>query len=160
MKQLTCKFTMIIFSGLFLASNAWAGFDITRMTTVVDDQSGSYTVTKSGRLEEGQFTGTSLTEFNNFQPGKGDQEASLTGVVAKQITLGNGQLTTLADGDFLLESIGGSWDVSFSGLNIMADDQGVELKGVVTVNDDAYDAADLPTEVAAVLRRVFWLTRR
>ncbi|WP_223787107.1 hypothetical protein [Marinicella meishanensis] len=160
MKILTSKFTLVILSGLFLASSAWAGFDITRMTTVVDDQSGSYTVTKSGRLEAGQFTGTSLTEFNDFHPGDGDQEASLTGVVSKQTSRGNGQISTTADGAFVLASISGSMDVSFTGLNIMADDQGVELKGAVTVNDTTYDAAELPDGVAAVLRRVFWLTRR
>ena len=37
---------------------------------------------------------------------------------------------------------------------------GVVLTGTVEVNDETYDAADLPEAVAGLLRRVFWLTRR
>ncbi len=160
MKFNTIKATLVICSSLFVATASMAGFDITRMTTVVDDLSGSYTVTKSGRLEEAQFTGNSLTEFNQFHPGNGENEAAINGVISKQTSRGGGKLSTTADGAFNLESLNGLWDVSFTGLAIQASDAGVELSGAVEVNGETYDAADLPDDVAGLLRRVFWLTRR
>lgn len=154
------KTTLIMAFTLVVSIPAMAGFDITRMTTVVDDLSGSYTVSKSGRLEDLQFTGTSLTEFNQFHPGRGENEATLTGVISKQTSRGDGKLTTTSDGAFTMESLVGTWEVSFTGLLVEASDAGVELSGSVEVNGDLYDAADLPEGVAILMRRVFWLTRR
>lgn len=159
MKLHTTKLTIIIL-GLLLAVTSWAGFDITRMTTVVDDLSGSYTVTKDGRLNEGQFTGTRVTEFNSFHPGVGENEAVISGLISKSINRGAGQINTLANGGVTLTSQNGEWDVSFTDLDIQVSDNGAELTGTVAVNGDSYDAADLPDDVAYVLRRVFWLTRR
>lgn len=152
--------TLITISGLFLVSSSIAGFDITRMTTVVDDLSGSYTVTKSGRMDEGQFAGTSVTEFNSFHPGSGENEAVISGVISKSTQRGEGQRSTVADGSFALSSTKGDLEVSFTGLNIQVSEDGVELAGSIEVNEDTYDAADLPEAVAMVLRRVFWLTRK
>ena len=160
MKLKHIKMTLMVGASIFIATHSMAGFDITRMTTVVDDLSGSYTVTKSGRLEDAQFTGSSLTEFNQFHPRQGKNEAALSGVISKQISRGDGQLNTSSDGAFVLESQAGVWDVSFTGLSVQVSEAGVELTGSVVVNEDTYDAADLPEGVAAVLRRVFWLTRR
>ncbi len=160
MKLNTIKSTLVICSSLFLATASMAGFDITRMTTVVDDLSGSYTVSKNGRLDDMQFSGASLTEFNQFHPGSGENEATINGVISKDTSRGNGQLTTTSDGAFTLESKEGLWDVSFSGLLIQASDSGVEMSGTVEVNGEAFDAADLPDNVGKLLRRVFWLTRR
>ncbi len=160
MKLNTIKATLVICSSLFIATASMAGFDITRMTTVVDDLSGSYTVSKSGRLDDMQFTGTSLTEFNQFHPGSGENDATINGVISKDSSRGDGQLTTSSDGAFTLESKEGVWDVSFSGLLIQASDAGVEMSGSVDVNGETYDAAELPENVAKLLRRVFWLTRR
>lgn len=160
MKLNTLKTTLVICSSLFIATASWAGFDITRMTTVVDDLSGSYTVTKSGRLNDMQFSGTSLTEFNQFHPVSAENEATINGVISKETNRGDGQKTTTSDGSFTLESTEGLWDVSFSGLLIQASEAGVELSGSVDVNGELYDAAELPEEVARLLRRVFWLTRR
>lgn len=152
--------TFLTLGSLFLASSAMAGFDITRMTTVVDDLSGSYTVTKSGRMDEGQFAGSSVTEFNSFHPGSGENEAVISGVISKNIQRGEGQSNIVADGSFTLSSTKGDLEVSFTGLNIQVSEDGVELAGSIEVNEDTYDAADLPEAVAMVLRRVFWLTRR
>ncbi len=158
LKKLTS--TVVLAATLLISSQAMAEFDITRMTTVVDDLSGSYTVTKSGRLADSQFTGTSLTEFNQFHPGQGDNEATISGMISKQTTRGDGELNTTSSGDFNLASINGSWDVSFTDLSIQASEIGVELSGSVMVNDETYDAAELPEGVSRMLRRVFWLTRR
>ncbi len=152
--------TVVLAATLLISSQAMAEFDITRMTTVVDDLYPSYTVTKSGRLEDSQFTGTSLTEFNQFHPGQGDNEASISGVISKQTSRGDGKINTTSSGNFELESINGSWNVSFTDLSILASEIGVELTGSVMVNDETYDAAELPEGVARMLRRVFWLTRR
>lgn len=159
MKLHTTKLTIIIL-GLLMAVTSWAGFDITRMTTVVDDHSGSYTVTKDGRINEGQFTGTSVTEFNSFYPGVGENEAVISGLISKSINRGAGQINTLANGDFTLTSLNGDWEVSFADLSVQVSENSAELTGTVEVNGDSYDAADLPDDVAYVLRRVFWLTRR
>ena len=160
MKLAHLKMTLMVGASLIISSHVMAGFDITRMTTVVDDLSGSYTVTKSGRLSDSQFSGTSLTEFNNFHPGQGENEATLSGVISKQTSRGDGQMNTTSDGAFVLESLNGLWDVSFTGLAVQVSEEGVELSGSVVVNEDTYDAAELPEGVAGVLRRVFWLTRR
>jgi hypothetical protein len=159
MKHLTSKITIIITS-MLLAASSWAGFDITRMTTVVDDLSGSYTVTKSGRLDEGQFTGSSVTEFNSFHPGKGENEAVISGVVSKNVSRAEGEINTSADGSFTLNSLKGDWEISFNGLSIAVTEEGVVLSGAVDANGDTYDVNDLPDAVAFILRRVFWLTRR
>jgi hypothetical protein len=160
MKLKHIKKTLLIAAGMVISSHSLAGFDITNMTTVVDDLSGSYTVTKSGRLADSQFTGTSLTEFNQFHPGQGEKEATLSGLISKQTSRGEGQLNTSSEGAFVLETIDGVWDVSFTGLTVQASESGVDISGSVVVNEETYDAADLPEGVAAVLRRVFWLTRR
>ncbi|MGJ8662753.1 MAG: hypothetical protein ACSHWU_03835 [Marinicella sp.] len=160
MKLQHLKTTLIMGFSLIVSMPSVAGFDITRMTTVVDDLSGSYTVTKNGRLDDLLFTGTSITEFNQFHPGQGEHEATISGVILKQTSRGDGQLSTLADGAFMLESLEGLWDVSFTDLSVQASDAGVELSGSVMVNEDSYDAAELPEGVARLLRKVFWLTRR
>ena len=144
----------------FIASSAMAGFDITRMTTVVDDFSGSYTVTKSGRIDDGVFTGTSLTEFNQFHPGIADSEPTLTGVIATSVTRSEGLLTTISDGEFNLQRAESTLRVSFENLVVSISEGEVSLVGTVSVNDETIDANELPDLLAAVLRRVFWLTRR
>ncbi len=154
------KLKLMTVASLLIANQSMAGFDITRMTTVVDDLSGSYTVSKSGRLNDLQFDGTSLTEFNNFHPGLGDNETAITGTVNKQTSRSIGLISTTADGDFNIESNNGAWDVSFSGLVIEIIDFDVELTGSVLVNGENYDAGGLPAVVARTLSRVFWLTRR
>jgi len=153
---------MILMVGvsLFISTQSLAEFDISRMTTVVDDFSGSYTVTKSGRLNESQFSGTSLTEFNDFHPGAGENEATVSGFISKQTNRSAGLLNTTAEGGFAIESNNGIWDVSFTGLIIEFSDSSAEIIGSVTVNGDVFDVGDLPAGVAKTLRRVFWLTRR
>ena len=64
MKAKILKISLIICSWLLVSSAVQAGFDLTRMTTVVDDLSGSYTVSKNGRLDDMQFTGTSQNSIN------------------------------------------------------------------------------------------------
>ena len=160
MKAKILKISLIICSWLLVSSAVQAGFDLTRMTTVVDDLSGSYTVSKNGRLDDMQFTGTSLTEFNQFHPRNEDPEAYIDGVISKVISRGNGSISTQSDGAFQVVSATDQWDVSFTGLHVNADDQGVELTGEITVNDETFDAAKLPEGLAIMLRRVFWLTRR
>lgn len=152
--------TLLASIGFLWGSAGFAGFDITRMTTVVDDLSGSYTVTKNGRLDEGQFSGTSVTEFNSFHPGAGENEAVISGVITKTSSGGAGKVNTTADGSFTLNSPVADWEVSFTGLQINVSEDGVSLEGSIEVNGDLFDAADLPEAVARVLRRVFWLTRR
>ena len=154
------KMTILAGVSLFITTQSMAGFDVTRMTTVVDDLSGSYTVTKSGRLADSQFSGTSMTEFNQFHPGQGDKEATITGFISKQTSRGDGQISTTSEGAFLVESLDGVWDVSFADLAVQASDSGVELSGTIEVNEESYDAIDLPSNLATLLRRVFWLTRR
>jgi hypothetical protein len=154
------KLSLIITCSVLFSASAMAGLDITRMTTVVDDLAGSYTVTKSGRLEDQSFTGTSLTEFNQFHPAANENGAAITGVISKTVSRGDGQLNTTSDGSFTVNSDDKSWAVSFTGLNVQADADGVVLTGAVEVNGESYDAADLPEAVAGLLRRVFWLTRR
>lgn len=160
MNPKTLKMTIITAFSLLLSATAMAGFDITRMTTVVDDLSGSYTVSKSGRLENMTFSGTTLTEFNNFHPAANDSNAALSGVISKTISRGEGQMNTTADGAFTVTGDENTWQVSFTGLQIHADGDGVDLSGEVEVNGQTHDAADLPEALAGLLRRVFWLTRR
>jgi hypothetical protein len=154
------KLSLIITCSVLISASAMAGLDITRMTTVVDDLAGSYTVTKSGRLENQSFTGTSLTEFNQFHPAASDSNASITGVISKTVSRGGGELNTTSDGSFTVAGDENSWAVAFTGLNVQADADGVVLSGTVEVNGENYDAADLPEALAGLLRRVFWLTRR
>lgn len=160
MKSIYLKAGLIITANVMMVTPIWAGFDVTRMTTVVDDVSGSYTVTKSGRLDDQQFTGTSLTEFNQFHPGSGDKEANISGVISKQTSRGGGHLNTVSDGNFMLHTVENIWSVEFEGLQVAADEDGVELTGDVLINTESYDVNALPDGVAQLLRRVFWLTRR
>ncbi len=102
-KNTSIMSTILLLATFFLVSSAMAGFDITRMTTIVDDLSGSYTVTKSGRIDAGEFTGTALTEFNNFHPGMAENEATLNGVIAKSVVRSEGLKVTIADGEFSLQ---------------------------------------------------------
>lgn len=157
--MLILKNKAVLITMMLISNMAWAGFDVTRMTTVVDDNNGSYTVTTSGRLTEGQYSGNSVTEFNQFNPG-GENEASINGIINKQNNRMAGQLSVLADGDFTVSSAKGDWDVMFTALSVSASEAGVSLTGTVTVNKESYDASDLPENVAVLLRRVFWLTRR
>ncbi len=151
---------LMIWATALLAGPAVAGFDITRMTTVVDDLGGSYTVTKSGRLADAQFSGTSLTEFTNFHPGSGEQQATLNGTLSKTVSRSEQQRSTLSDGAFTLTTADDAWDVSFVNLSVVVTEAGVELAGEVTVNEETFVASELPDVVGFILRRVFWLTRR
>jgi len=160
MKINTLRTVLILSSSLLFTSVSMAGFDITRMTTVVDDLSGSYTINKSGRMNEGAFAGTSLTEFHQFHPNKDDNDVTIDGVISKQVDLDAGQYSTLSNGSFTLESVDDSWGVSFTGLIVEAGETGVKLTGSVVVNDESFEASQLPVVVAKILRRIFWLTRR
>ena len=112
------KLSLIITCSVLFSATAMAGFDITRMTTVVDDLAGSYTVTKSGRLENQNFSGTTLTEFNQFHPAANENGASITGVISKTVSRGDGQRNTTSDGNFTVIGDEDSWAVSFTGLNV------------------------------------------
>ncbi len=160
MKQRNYKLALMVWATVVLSGPAMAGFNITRMTTVVDDLSGSYTVTKSGRLEDAQFSGTTLTEFNGFHPGSGENEATLNGTIAKTVSRSEGLYSTLSDGSFNLTSLDNDWDVSFEALSVVITEEGVDLSGDVVVNQETYAVEELPTGLAKLLRRVFWLTRR
>ncbi|MCX7552928.1 hypothetical protein OS175_03465 [Marinicella sp. S1101] len=151
--------TLLLLTILLSSGSALAGFDVTRMTTVVDDNNGSYTITTTGRLSEDQYSGSSVTDFNQFKPG-GENEATINGIINKQNNRMAGQLSVLADGDFTINSLKGDWDVMFTALSVSASEAGVSLAGTVTVNKESYDVSDMPEEIAMLLRRVFWLTRR
>lgn len=160
MKQKNYIQVLMVWAAVLLSGPVVAGFDITRMTTVVDDLGGSYTVTKSGRLADAQFSGSSLTEFTNFHPGTGEQQATLNGTLSKTVSRSEQQRSTLSDGAFNLATTDDVWDVSFVNLSVVVTEAGAELAGEVTVNGETFLASELPDAVGFILRRVFWLTRR
>jgi len=149
--------TTLVF--LSFISSAQAGFSITRMTTIVDDFSGSYTVTNSGRLQDREYSGTSVTEFTNFHPFPAKDEANLTGTLSKTVERGNGRSIS-SDAVLTLTGTDNTVNISFTGLNHVVKDGEVSLTGEVTANDETYDANDLPVRLKKLLKRIFFLTRR
>ena len=138
---------------------AQAGFNITRMTTIVDDFSGSYTVTNSGRLEDKEYSGTSVTEFTNFHPFPAKNEANLSGTLSKTVERGNGHNIS-SDALLTLTGPDKTVNISFTGLSHVVKDGEMSLTGEVTANDETYDAAKLPARLKKLLKRIFFLTRR
>lgn len=148
--------SLIIFSA---ASTALAGYNITRMTTIVDDYNGSYTVTKSGRLDNQVFSGTSITEFSDFHPFPSKDEASLTGTLSKTIDINEGRLTS-SDAQLTLNHADTTLNISFTDLVYEINEGVVTISGEVTANEETFDAADLPERLGKLLKRVFYLTRK
>jgi len=144
---------------LLLSTQASAGFDVTRMSTVVDDYSGSFTTTKNGRFDDSAFVGTSFTEFANFHMGENADTAGLTGTISKNISRSNGYLETVSEGSLSLISEENALDVSFVNLSVLFDEE-LTITGEITVNDEVYNFQELPPLVAAILRKIFKLTRR
>jgi hypothetical protein len=144
---------------LLAITSAHAGYNITRMTTIVDDFNGSYTVTKSGRLNDHVFSGTSITEFTNFHPFPTKDEANLTGTLSKTIDINEGRITS-SDAQLALINADNTLNISFTGLVYEISEGIVTLSGEVTVNEETYAAADLPPKLAKLLKRVFSLTRK
>jgi hypothetical protein len=144
---------------LLTMTSAHAGYNITRMTTIVDDFNGSYTVTKSGRLEDHVFSGTSLTEFTNFHPFPTKDEANLTGTLSKTTDINEGRITS-SDAQLTLINADNTLSVGFTDLVYEINEGVVTLSGEVTVNEETYDAADLPPRLAKLLKRIFTLTRK
>jgi hypothetical protein len=153
------KSALILLTSLFLSNQANAGFDVTRMTTVVDDYSGSYTSTKNGRLDDSAFLGTSFTEFSNFHLSEGKDSAALTGTISKQVSRSKGYLETISNGSLSLVGTENTLEISFDDLSALFDEE-LTITGVVTVNEEDYEVEDLPPLVTAILKRVFKLTRR
>ncbi len=153
------KLTTILLATLLISTQANAGFDVTRMTTVVDDYSGSYTTTKSGRFDESAFLGTSLTEFSNFHLGDNEEAAGLTGTISKEVSRSVGYLQTISDGSLSFVGAENTLDISFEDLTVLFDEE-LTMTGEITVNEEVYDVEDLPVMVAAILKKIFKLTRR
>jgi len=150
---------VLLLTTLLLSMQANAGFDVTRMTTVVDDYSGSYTTTKSGRFDENAFLGTSLSEFSNFHLGDNEDAAGLTGTVSKNVSRSLGYLETVSDGSLSFVGSENTLEISFENLSVLFDEE-LTMTGDITVNEEVYDVEDLPTIVAGILRKIFKLTRR
>lgn len=148
--------SLLIFS---FVTTAYAGYNITRMTTIVDDFSGSYTVTKSGRLDDHVFSGTSITEFSTFHPFPSKDEASLSGTLSKVIDVNDG-LSTSSDAQLTMVNADENLNISFTNLMYEVNEGVVTLSGEVTANEETYDAADLPQRLAKLLKRIFYLTRK
>ncbi len=153
------KTGLMLLTTLFISNQASAGFDVTRMTTVVDDYSGSYTTTKNGRFDDSAFLGTSFTDFANFHLGQEKDSAGLTGTVSKDVSRSKGYLETVSDGSLLLIGTESSLEISFDDLSVLFDEE-LSITGEVTVNKEVYDIQDLPPVVAAILKKIFKLTRR
>lgn len=153
------KICLLIIATLLISTQVNAGFDVTRMTTVVDDYSGSYTTTKNGRFDESAFLGTSITDFSNFHLGANEDSAGLTGIISKDVSRSNGSLETVSDGSLSLVGTENSLDISFDDLTVLFDEE-LTITGEVTVNGDVYDVQELPPFVAGTLRKIFKLTRR
>lgn len=147
-----------------IATPALASFNITRMTTVVDDFSGSYTVTTTSTMEEGGVEGVAQAEFNNFHP-RGEN-ATLSGTLMDEFERSEGSVESSASADLAMNGSNPetgearSLSVSFQDLRVERNPEGVEISGEVTVNGEVFDANDLPERVGGFLRRVFWLIRR
>jgi hypothetical protein len=153
-KALTANLAII-----FFVTSAQAGFNITRMTTIVDDFSGSYTVTKSGRLEDREYTGTSVTEFTNFHPFPTKEEANLSGTLSKTVESGNGRSIT-SDAELVLTGSEKSLNISFTGLSYIIENGVLNIAGVVTADDVTYDVTELPARLKKLLNRIFFLTQK
>ncbi|MFK8013503.1 MAG: hypothetical protein AB8B80_15800 [Marinicellaceae bacterium] len=153
------KLTSLLLITLFISAQSNAGFDVTRMTTVVDDYSGSYTTTKSGRFDDSAFLGTSLTEFSNFHLGDNEDAAGLTGTVSKEVSRSVGYLETLSDGNLSLIGAENTLDITFENLSVLFDEE-LTMTGEITVNEEVFNVDELPPFVASILRKIFTLTRR
>jgi hypothetical protein len=153
------KTGIMLLTTLFISNQASAGFDVTRMTTVVDDYSGSYTTTKNGRFDDSAFLGTSFTEFSNFHIGGEEDSAGLTGTVSKDVSRSKGYLETVTEGSLSLVGTENTLEISFDDLSVLFDEE-LTISGDVTVNKEVFDVLDLPPVVAAILRKIFKLTRR
>ena len=161
MKKIYYKFIVALFAVFTFFGTSQAGFDITRMTTIVDDFQGSYTVTNSGRREDMEFTGTELTEFSSFHPMPDNGDVTISGTLSKVIERGEEGLTTSSDGNLVFSNPDNSVNLSFVGLQVIVQEgEEPQISGTVNVNDESFDVAELPEPIRRMLRAVFHLTRR
>lgn len=159
MKKIHIKLATVLFTVFSIFSNAHAGFDITRMTTVVDDFQGSYTVTNSGRRDDGEFAGTELAEFTNFHPLPDNADVSMVGTLSKVMERGDGNIETTADAEMIFSGPEETVNISFESLEISGNrETGISLDGIITVNGEDFAAGDLPAFVRNLLKTLFKLT--
>jgi hypothetical protein len=159
MNKVNIKTILISLIILLAITSAHAGYNITRMTTIVDDFNGSYTVTKSGRLDDHVFSGTSITDFSNFHPFPAKDEASLSGTLSKTIDINDGR-TTSSDAQLTLSNVDNTLIISFTDLVYEINQGVVSLSGEVTANEQIYDVADLTPGLKKLLKKVFLLTNK
>ena len=160
--------TLVIGSIFALCSGpALAGFDVTRMTTVVDDFAGSYTVTTSSRLEpETSTVGIAQADFSSFH--LRGESGTLNGFIVDEFERQPGSVESTASGNLTFEraadpengSEASTLTLGFEGLRAERGENGVEISGAVSVNGEVFDADELPGKVGGLLRRLFWLIRR
>lgn len=160
MNKVNFKTIAILLTVFLLTSTAQAGFDITRMTTVVDDYKGSYTVTKSGRRDELEFSGTTIAEFSSFHPFNDNADANISGTLSKTITKIEGTRTTVSDAQLTFIAPEKTLNIAFTDLTVIFVEEGITITGEVSVNDETFPADDLPPKLAKLLKRIFKLTRR
>ncbi len=153
-------FILLVFTTLLHVSPAQAGFDITRLTTIIDDYSGSYTVSKSGRRDDGNFTGTSIAEFANFHPFIKATGISISGTISKTVIKQSGNRNTSSDAQLIVVRPEESLAISFTNLGIIIDSEGAKFEGEVSVNNEIFEVDDLPIKVRKLLKRVFYLTKK
>lgn len=159
MKKINLKITAILFSVFGFISTVYAGFDITRMTTVVDDYQGSYTATNSGRRENQEFSGTEIAEFSNFHPIPENGESSISGTLSKIMQRNENGIETTADAQLVFSGPEGVVELGFGNLEISGNrESGIVLDGIITVNGEDFEPEDLPPYVHKLLKSVFKLT--
>ena len=160
MNKLYSKTIAILLTVFILSTTAQAGFDITRMTTIVDDYKGSYTVTKVGRREEMEFSGTDVAEFSSFHPFNDNADANISGTLSRTITKVEGTRTTISDAQLVFIRPDNTLNITFNDLTVTFTKEEISIDGEITVNDETFPADDLPPKLAKLLKRIFKLTRK
>ncbi len=146
---------------LCLALPSFAGFDVTRMTTVVDDFGGSYTVTTLSRLEVGDAVstaGSAEAAFSSFH--LRGEDASISGVMSQDFDREVGDLSSVTSAELALSGKEGTLTIAFTDLLVDVIDGEIVITGDVTINGTTVDVNDLPDGLAGLIRRLFRTLRR
>jgi hypothetical protein len=147
-----------LFAALLLSPAAQA-LQIESVTTVSDDHGGTLVISSQGEAFADAGSGTSQLVASHFSPrGDGSIDAELT----RQRSRGGESLTSVYSGSATLagtnpegESV--SVELELVDVTVSRSGEGPEMSGVVIINGETLDAADLPERARTLLGRVLRL---
>jgi len=136
-------------------TDAHAGLTVEANVVVTDDAGGTLTLISSATHELAGSNVMTTADFDDFRPNPDGR--SIDGEIVRVRSRDVESIESTYDGS--LEISGSAGDEAFNtllleGVTVHREGQGPELSGTVIYNGQAIDAAELPTKLAAALRRI------